>query len=248
MALMAACGELQPMPSAAIFADTGDEPKAVMNWLITLEGMLPFPVHRVQYGVISKDFLDPDKTRSAQPPYYVVNVGSDDKGGMLWRECTKNYKLNPIRRKIRQLMKETGTKHVVQWIGISFDELIRMKQSGVRYLENYYPLVEKRLTRNDCLAWLRARGIKAPPKSACWHCPYTSNARWREMMLTMPAEWQKAVQYDEALRSGMVRKGITGKLFLHRSMVPLAEADLRTAEDAGQLNLFINECEGMCGV
>ncbi len=33
MALMAACGEITPMPTAAIFADTGDEPKAVYEWL-----------------------------------------------------------------------------------------------------------------------------------------------------------------------------------------------------------------------
>jgi hypothetical protein len=36
--------------------------------------------------------------------------------------------------------------------------------------------------------------------------------------------------------------------FLHRSCVPLDEVDLRTAEDKGQLNLWLNDCEGMCGV
>jgi len=36
--------------------------------------------------------------------------------------------------------------------------------------------------------------------------------------------------------------------FVHPSGVPLEEVDLTTAEDHGQLNLFNNECEGMCGV
>ena len=33
-----------------------------------------------------------------------------------------------------------------------------------------------------------------------------------------------------------------------RDRVPLAEVDFSTAEERGRLNLFINECEGMCGV
>ena len=33
MCLMAAKGELEPMPDAAIFADTGAEPRKVMEWL-----------------------------------------------------------------------------------------------------------------------------------------------------------------------------------------------------------------------
>jgi hypothetical protein len=36
--------------------------------------------------------------------------------------------------------------------------------------------------------------------------------------------------------------------FVHRDRVPLTEVDLSTAEDRGQLDLFNNECEGMCGV
>jgi hypothetical protein len=47
MALMAAKGELTPMPVAAIFADTQGEPQSVYKWLDWLENQLPFPVYRV---------------------------------------------------------------------------------------------------------------------------------------------------------------------------------------------------------
>ena len=49
----------------------------------------------------------------------------------------------------------------------------------------------------------------------------------------------------------MIRDGVRGtkeKLYLHRSHVPLTEADFATPEDRGQLTMFNNECEGMCGV
>ena len=48
MALMAAHGEITPMPDAAIFADTGAEPQEVYDWLEWLVLQLPFPVHTVR--------------------------------------------------------------------------------------------------------------------------------------------------------------------------------------------------------
>ena len=51
---------------------------------------------------------------------------------------------------------------------------------------------------------------------------------------------------DAAIREGM--KGMVGTMYVHKQRVPLDQVDLTTAEDHGQLNLFLNECEGMCGV
>ena len=50
LALMAAKGEIGPMPDCAIFADTQAEPDSVYRWLDWLETQLPFPVHRVTKG------------------------------------------------------------------------------------------------------------------------------------------------------------------------------------------------------
>lgn len=60
------------------------------------------------------------------------------------------------------------------------------------------------------------------------------------------AAWADAIEVDQALRNGI--SGIRDEVFLHRSCVPLDEADLSTASDRGQLDLWPNECEGMCGV
>jgi 3'-phosphoadenosine 5'-phosphosulfate sulfotransferase (PAPS reductase)/FAD synthetase len=50
MALMAAHGEISPMPKAAIFADTQAEPKSVYTWLDWLKPQLPFPVEALAQG------------------------------------------------------------------------------------------------------------------------------------------------------------------------------------------------------
>lgn len=255
LALMAKHGETQ-MPDHAIFADTGDEPKAVYEWLGYLESILPFPVHRVSKGNLGEDFLAAIRGESnccGQPPFFVRNSNNDgtekeDRGGMLWRKCTSEYKLSPIRKKVREL---SGGQPVVQLIGISWDEAHRMKESGVKYITNSYPLVDKRITRQDCLKWMDKNNYPRPPKSACVFCPYTSDERWREMKNNHPEDWQAAVTFDDSLRSQRVARtaaGITGEIYVHRSMKPLSEVDLRNAEDIGQVDMFGNECEGMCGV
>jgi hypothetical protein len=107
-------------------------------------------------------------------------------------------------------------------------------------------LIEKGMTRRHCLRWLEKHGYPTPPKSACIGCPFHSDGAWRRMRDEDPDAWADAVAIDGLIRSGF--RGLCGEVFLHRSCVPLDEADLDTLEDKGQLDLFANECEGMCGV
>lgn len=161
------------------------------------------------------------------------------------------FKIVPIRRKVRELVDLTRKRSpaypvVEQWIGISCDEVIRAKPSFEAWQIKRFPLIEKRMSRQDCLAWLRRHGYPEPPKSACIGCPFHDNARWRRMRDHDPEAWADAVAADKALRTGL--RGIRGEVFLHRSCVPLDQADLSTAADRGQLDLWPNECEGMCGL
>lgn len=251
LALMAKHGEVTPMPDAAIFADTQSEPKCVYEYLDYLEPLLPFPVHRVTKGNLADDFLSALRNqngRCGQPPFFVWNKEKQCVA-TLWRKCTKEYKLDPIRRKVREL---ANGRDVVQWIGISLDEAHRMKPSGVRYIENHYPLIDQRMSRWDCLLWMNRHGYKQPPKSACIFCPYISNARLREMRDNSPSDWARLVDYDKRMRVEQQRTvngaKITGTLYVHRSCKPIDNVDLSTDIDRGQGELFGNECEGMCGI
>ena len=101
----------------------------------------------------------------------------------------------------------------------------------------------KRLSRQDCLRWLARHDYPIPPKSACIGCPFHSDAYWRRMRDNDPDAWGDAVLVDRAIRTGF--RGIRGEVFLHRSAVPLDQADISNASDRGQLDLWPNECEGM---
>jgi hypothetical protein len=246
MALMAAHGEIGPMPDCAIFADTGWEPKAVYEHLAWLVEQLPYPVYQVSAGDLRADIMNRSNTtggRFAAVPWFMLMPNGDDAMGR--RQCTKEYKLTPIRRKVRELLGgKTPKGGAIVWIGISTDEAMRMKPSRVGYMVNRWPLIEQRMNRNDCLRWLERAGYPLAPKSSCIGCPFQSNQQWRELREN-PIEWADAIEVDAAIRK---QSGFRGQQFMHRSLVPLADVDLSTAEDRGQGNLFMNECEGMCGV
>lgn len=255
LALMAVHGVVGPMPDCAVFSDTGWEPQAVyehLDWLMS-PNILPFPVHIVSAGNIRDDLARAaGGGRWASIPAF---TRTDDKGrtqvGMIRRQCTKEYKIVPIRRKVRELASLTrkrspGHPVVEQWIGISLDEVIRMKPSFESWQVNRWPLVEQRMSRRDCLAWLKRHDYPEPPKSSCIGCPFHSDATWRHMRDTDDAAWADAVEVDRMIRTGL--RGVRGEVYLHRQVVPLGMADLSTAADHGQLDLWGNECEGMCGV
>lgn len=247
MALMAAHGEIEPMPDCAIFADTGWEPQAVydhLDWLCS-PNVLPFPVHRVNNGNIREMLISEERGRYAAVPFFLGN------GGMSRRQCTHEFKLKPLSWELRRLLGKSRRARitagsVIVWIGISVDEAHRMKPSGVQWQTNRWPLIELRMSRYDCYAWLKRFDYPRPPKSACIGCPYKTNERWRETRNKAPQEWQDAVYVDEQIRKTGTLHNIKNAQYMHAQRVPLAEADL--GADDRQADLFGNECEGMCGV
>jgi len=243
MALMAAHGEITPMPECAIFADTQSEPEAVYDYLRWLEESLPFPVYHVSAGNLREDIKS--GKRFASPPFFTGTVGQQ---GRLWRQCTSEYKVAPITRFLTKLSSSRfdQTRQVELWIGISSDEATRMKPNKQKWIRNRWPLIELGMSRQDCLMWLKGRLYPTPAKSACTFCPYHDNALWRDMKANDRRSWADAVDMDRYIRHAI--PGIAEPLYLHRSMTPLEHVDFRTAEDMGQQRLFDDECEGMCGV
>lgn len=249
LALLAAHGEITPMPDCAIFADTQAEPTRVydhLEWLAS-PNVLPFPIFRVTAGSLENQLLFETK-KNGRPPFFVLNP--DGTGGMLNRQCTGDFKIDPIRKKVRELIglrvgqRAPKTVCVEQWIGISTDEASRMKPSAHPFIKHRFPLIEAAMSRRQCLKWLADNGYPPPPKSACVFCPFHNDDMWRDLRDNDIPGWNRAVAVDLAIRHSLG----TGAAFIHRQLRPLSDVDLSTAADRGQLDLFGNECEGMCGV
>lgn len=244
LALMAARGEIE-MPDCGIFADTEDERGKTYEHLAWLRSVLPFPIHVIKPATSLKQALMAGVHDGvARIPWHVGH------GGMGGRNCTRDWKIRPIRRKVRELLGKGPRDYIApntveHWIGISIDEITRIKPSGCQFIHNRHPLIEARMSRQDCYRWLEKRQYRIPPKSHCKYCPFQGNADWRDLR-NSPDEWAETIELDGWLREPAQVNRFHGEMYLHHTRVPLAEADILAAE-AGP-DLFGHECEGMCGV
>lgn len=232
--------EIEP-PDCAIFADTRAEPAHVYRYLDYLRSKLSFPIHVVTRGEgLTWGITETCQGRKAcgtfvLPPLFLSS------GGILWRRCTMDYKLRPIWRKLKELRQR---RPVTMILGISSDESKRMREPKQKYLTHEYPLIEKRLSRIDCLRWLLTHGHPQPGKSACVYCPFRCNKEWLALQHYAPSDFAEAVRMDALMRHApLLHKGNAG--YVHRSLKPLNECKF---DDGGQTNLFEYECEGMCGL
>jgi hypothetical protein len=261
--LMSCRGEL-PALDLAIFADTGWEPRNVyrhLNWLEHEAKQKSYvnPVRVVRVGAANIVFdalnsqvrgTKANGKRWASMPFHVL--APDGSKGMIRRQCTREYKIDPqdtyMRREVLELRPRQHapkTSQIEQWFGISLDEIQRMRLSAHPWKTHHYPLIfDQRMRRLDCQHWFfKHYPGQHLPRSACIGCPYHSNMEWRALRDFSPDDWQEAVAIDRAMRHA---GGMRGKLFLHRDCAPLDEVDLSDAIDYGQTDMFGNECDGMC--
>lgn len=231
---MCALGDLPPI-DFAVHADTGWERDGTYwfaarrtRWLEE-HGVRVITVRSHRTRVVEQW---ESRTEGVMIPAYTL--GKDGKRGQLRRQCTSTWKIRPIRQflaaelKGRGLRKTSGIVTSVQ--GISQDEWTRMRESDVQYVVNEYPLVDARLTRQDCIAWLEAHELPVPVKSACVFCPYHQRSEWKKMARVGGHDWEVALRVDRAIRN---KRG-KFPLFVHPLRLPLDEA----VYDDGQLALW----------
>ena len=248
----------------AIFADTGNEPKEVYEWLeylkTLMKGKLKLEIVRNNQntGNIVDDYQSKSGRHSLIPLHIVRQDGTSS---INMRTCTSEYKIKPIQRKVKEIVGGSLRGKCVEMImGISYDEIQRAKTPSNKWSIHCYPLVENKITRQDCKHWISHTDYPQPPRSACIICPYHDNKEWKNLRDNYPEEYKSAVDFDEWLRnpnskSGALdkfaayneKKNTTAQQFVYKGKIPLKDATLDEPSDY-QGSLFDDECEGMCGI
>jgi hypothetical protein len=251
-----------PRPALWIFADTGDEPRAVYShvekWREKIEraGMEFRIVHRTDPPQSLSDHVISRISEGLggvhYPPLYVKR--EKRKGRMpLWRGCTKMFKsrvLDKHSKKFAEVPRAyKGPPMVRKWLGISYDEMSRMRTSQEKWFEFWYPLVEFKVTRSKCIEFLKKIGETAP-RSACVYCPFHSDKEWARVKKD-PEDWAKVVKFEKDFQKIWKEKGAFGGLrsmpTLHKSGLPIEEVDFSDAQN-DLFNNWDQECAGICGV
>lgn len=263
--LMFMRGEIRPQIDCAIFADTQEEPAAVyrhLRWLQSLGG--PEIIVRTK-GKLGDDLargVNSTGQRFAAVPCFTTDGATV---GQMRRQCSKEYKTEVIERAIRRDVlglepRRRAPKGVTihQYMGISLDEAGRARRISEMFKRTrkrailHFPLIERFMTRPDCLTYLADKVPHQTPRSACVFCPYHSDAEWLSVKAN-PGDWGRAVDVDRALRihGNIVNRTVDQPAYLHRTCKPLDEVVFDTRPRPRDLQLsmsFAAVCEGVCGV
>ena len=232
LAVLIANGTL-PRPDFSLMADTGRERSETWDYLRDVIQPLLLP-HGVQVEVIPPSYATVglrSHLGSVLVPAFTDFSGAI---GQLPTYCSTEWKVRPIHRRLREL----GVTECAVWLGISADEAHRAKASRVKWITHEYPLLDLLLKREACSQLVIDAGLPAPPRSSCWMCPHSGQARWLDLKRRYPDEFAKAVAVDKSLRDDD-----GGSIYLHRSGRPLDEA-VSAGEAQGDL---FNGCDsGYC--
>jgi hypothetical protein len=259
-----------------IFADTQEEPAAVYTHLAWLRSLGEKPVMHIATAGKLGDHLKVGRNstggRFASIPAFTAKHHEQRlerdpcNEGMIRRQCTKEYKIEVVEKVIRRVILGLAPRKqipkgvmITQIFGISLDEKGRAERivknwQGRKWSVPSFPLIELKMTRLDCIEFLKTRVPHKVERSACVFCPFKSASEWLATK-SKPEEWARAVEIDNALRipGNVVNRNMDQAIYLHRSMIPLEMVDLeKEAEKERKKNarpLFdLMECEGMCGV
>lgn len=238
--LMNIMGLIQPRAEFAVFSDTMRERQGTYEYLdfldeVSIKAGFP-PIMRITEGDIIEMTLNAKKGAVDVPFFTDSNKGNER--GQLNRQCTQRFKIATVSREVRKIF---GMKNRKQWIGFSMDEITRRNDNRYpQYITPRYPLLEMRMTREDCKEWLAENGFPEPVKSSCTICPFRSDPEWFEMAENNPEEFQEAVQFDKDSRELVPPPKDTGRqltllptpapkfhVYLHPSKTPLEKVKFK---------------------
>lgn len=222
-----------PAPRLAIMADTARERASTWRYLeqyaLPLMQRLGIEFHRAGHDLATVDLY-------SQGGDLLIPAFTET--GKLPTFCSNEWKRRVVRRQLR-LLGYGPDNPVTEWLGMSLDEIHRMKHSDVQWIETQWPLVfDVPLRRIECETAIERYGLPVPRKSACWGCPHLNNAEWREIRDDDPDDFAQAIALDATIRAADTQGGV----YLHASRLPLAQADIDT--EAAPLPLL--ECSHSC--
>ncbi|KQY83684.1 hypothetical protein ASD24_29600 [Paenibacillus sp. Root52] len=241
-----------------VFSDTGAEPQFIheqVAWWQRRQQQVgnktPFIIthHNKITGGLEEMlmlWIHTDYQRFQMPVYCATlnrTTGAIKPAGMLPRQCTVDFKINPVKRAVRHAVLERhGLKSnqkmpenigFVIDIGFSYDEIRRIntdQSPQYQYIRLAYPLVEENLTTADSIRFLEENHFPTR-RSRCYLCPFNCDGDrdigmdWDEIIEIEPLSFLKACWFDNEIRRVQLTgtKVMNSVPYLHYSRRPLQE-------------------------
>lgn len=162
-----------------------------------------------------------------------------DEGGRLDQSCTSKWKIAAIRQEARR----RGAKTMMSALGMTMDEVHRIKRSDVQWHQHYYPLIfDFKMYRAEIIEHMIKLGIPYLVSTQCDCCPHKDKWRW---LNTSP----KTIEELDELEAVFRKDG----LYLTKSYKPIKQFYIELVEAAKAQTSFFDEgfgCPegGYCGM
>lgn len=213
-----------PKPDFAFIADTGRETGETWEYLDKVTNPALAKIGLQVERLIPKTLPDIFNGEGTMliPAFFTNDAKASNFCSSYWK-----------RDFVKRIAVQRGLVPGINWLGISTDEMRRVKTPRAANWLLRFPLVfDVPTSRNQCIQLISEYGWPKAPKSSCWMCPNRRDAQWIHLRDNRPDEFSAAVDFDIELRKQKP------DAFLHDSRTPLGEVVLKEAEeDHGQLSL-----------
>lgn len=217
MLVLIAQGKLKK-PDRVVIADTGREAQYGWDYFHTyaepLMIELGLKVEIAPHTLVTRDLFT--SSGDLLVPAFTAH-------GKLPTFCSVEWK----RRVVRRWLRAQGVRNCITWLGISTDEVERIKPSDVKWQQYHWPLcLDVPTSRINCRLLVEQWGWPDPPRSSCYICPHRSDAEWS---LLSAADRAAAEAVDETIRA----RDREHAVYLYRGRVPLSTVNFSKEKPAG---------------
>lgn len=243
LAMMANEGLVFEKLDAIIFANTGFEKRDTYKHIKQIKPLLNIPFYSLSKSIY-KDTLSgiANNKRISSLPFYTKPKTPYGKPGRLKRQCTSDFKIKLVHKKIREILgvKKLNQKYNIKvWVGYNASEPQRISRKRKEIRTDWETIAvpfynvdikrssittkkyfDKNIHRDYIEKYLRKFNFEYLVKSGCKACPNMSDLMWLQMKENNINDWNDAVLFDKAIRN---IPNINQQCFLHRSCKPLEE-------------------------
>ena len=178
-----------------------------------------------------------------------------------FKTCTFAYKLNQIMKELRiqeGVTRFTEKEYLIHmYIGYSFDEIARFKPNPKSYAINHAPLIDKNITKSQCIQYVEEKLGFVPRSSVCNICFANDFDRVYDIYKTDKDGWVKLLDLDNAMDNKPTSHQLEQDVFMYRwqALLNVRLKDVNMDElkiyfdkekENGQLSLFDEEQEWGC--
>ena len=211
-----------PRPDFAIMVDVGYEPQSTWNHVNNILKPRLRTVGVELHILRSNEWIDTSLVDHRGWCCLPAYCKKDDIVQKLSTRCSGNWKVKVAKKWLRK----QGVEKCEQWIGMAVDEQRRAKPDVNKWIHLRWPLIEFKMTREDCIWLIGGAGWPPAPRTSCYLCPQQADKQWLRLMNEAPKDFEKACIAEQSIQLQCP------DVFLHRFCVPLNKAIERLQQKA----------------